>query len=100
MGAQVDSTVKDFNPLVGNYLKAAKYFNPGDAILIESPTLFGPNHVETPVCLECLKITSDQCSKCSAALCSNHETLAIHDEIECDLLHKAESYVVGEVSIK
>ena len=88
--ASLNSTVKDSDSLVGNYLKASKNFHPGDLILLESPTLVGPNHLPDLVCLECLLITNDKCTGCPAVLCTTHQeaTLKIHSKTECQMLSK------------
>ena len=90
MALKQNSTVKASNSTVGNYLKASKYFNPGDLILLESPALVGPNHLPIPVCLECLIITDDKCTGCPAALCQNctNQELKNHTKSECRILSK------------
>ena len=88
--ASLNSTVKDSDSLVGNYLKATKSFHPGDLILLESPALVGPNHLPDSVCLECLVVTNDKCTGCPAALCTNctNQELKIHSTLECKMLSK------------
>ena len=72
----------------GRFLVASRDISPGELVLSEKSLIWGPNHTDDLVCLECLTSVTetDFCLLCGYPLCEEHQDSApLHHTLECSV---------------